>query len=192
MSTHDSDSESIVSRRRVLAGTTTLALGGLGAALWPSERATAQVTMGTLEVSGDDATLSEPPSRIDVSVSGEWSVDSPTVPEQVKTTLQVHVNGQNGLVDDVAETAAFDQASGTFDLTADLLADHAEVTASTFMPGEAAESQTTDLLVRVVVGAIVNGELAAENFAEDTASVTITKDGMVVELGGSGGVNVVA
>lgn len=184
MHASDTDSRSIVSRRRVLAG-------GAGLlALTSDDPARAEVVMGEFSVSSDSATVDGPPERIDVTASGEYEITSNTVPEMTETTLQVHVGGEGQAVDDLDTQTAFDTAAGTFDLSADLYS-HADVAQGDLMPAERGTTKTTDLLIRVVVSAVSGGSILAEDHVQDTTTVTLDYEGVVVALGGEGAVEVV-
>lgn len=189
MHARDSDTESIVSRRRVLAGVGTVAAGGLGVAAWGTDRASAQVTMGELDVSGADETVDGPPNRIDVAVSGEWSVDASSAPEMTEVILQIHVNGEDAA--DLDTHTAFDATAGSYSVETDLYS-HPAVMQGDLTPDAAGAAKTTELLIRIVARAVDGGDIVAEDHVEDTASLTLTADGMDVVVGGNGDVEVIA
>jgi hypothetical protein len=179
---------SIVTRRRVLAGTGASVAGGAGLLTLGSDPAEAQVTMGELAVTGDEASVDNPPSRIDVSVSGEYAIDSSTVPEKVETILQVHVDG---MADDLAMQTDFDTQANTYSITADIFSNHKDISQGYFTPDAEGGEKSTEILVRVVCRAVVDGWVEAEAFVEDTAIITIGLNGMEVAVGGTGSTDIV-
>lgn len=179
-----------VSRRATLAkvGTGAALLGGIGALTIGSQEASATVTMGELSMTGDEANVNDPPTRIDVAVSGEYAIISTTTPEKVETILQVEVDG---LVDDLDMQVDFDQTSGTYLITADIFSNHNDISQGYFTPADPDSQKVTDVIVRVVCRGVIGGEIRAEAVVEDTVTVTINRDGMNVSVGGEGSVSVV-
>jgi hypothetical protein len=176
-----------LSRRRVLLGAGALALGTGSIAYATSERASAEVTMGQLSIDGDDAGVSNPPERIDINVDGEFSIASSQTPERVEVVCQVHVDGT---ADDIATVSKFEVSDGTYSLSANLY-EHRDVAQGDLTPSTSGEVVTTELTVRIICGAIVEGERVSEDFVEDSATIEITKEGMQVNLSGSGSVDIV-
>lgn len=177
----------LLTRRRTAAGIATVSLGGLSVVAAGSDTASAEVTMGEFTATGDSKTLSRAPAGITVAVRGEWSVDAAGGVEQVMITLQATVNGETA---DLATDRVYDATSGTYDMTADVIADHRDVTATDFMPAETGADATTDIDVRVVVAAVRDGSVEAEASVTDTATVTVTRAGVDVAVGGTGDVTI--
>lgn len=180
-------SDTRVTRRRVLAGAGSAVVAGGGLFALAPDDASAEVTMGDFSLSGADANVTDAPAAIDVRATGEWQVDAPSPPEQVQTTLQIEVNGT---ADDLATDAGFDASAGAFDLEADLL-DHRDVTADDLTPADPGATKTTDVTVRVIVSAVRSGEVVAEASVDGTKPLTLTRDGMVVSVGGEATMDVV-
>lgn len=173
-------------RRQVLA-TGGAALAGGGALLTLGSRGVAaQVTMGELAVSGDDATVGDAPSEVMIDVAGEWSADAPSPPEQVRAVLQIHVDGS---ADDLAEQMYFDQSAGEYTLSTNLY-DHRNVSQGQLTPDAAGETAAWELLVRVILVVVADGSIQAEEFVEDTAELRLTREGYDLQVGGSGSVTI--
>jgi hypothetical protein len=183
------DESSLITRRRAVASAAVAGVGGIGLLVGGSDTARAQVTMGEFSATGDEATLSRAPAAIALSAQGEWAVDVSGGIEQVQITLQAIV-GDDELAADVAMNSVFDATEGAFDLTADLLDDHPDVSGAMFVPDETGATKTTAVRVAVIVSAVRDGEIAAEARAEDTADVVVTDDGVEVVVGGSAAVTV--
>lgn len=181
------DSDRLVSRRKYLLGAATLA-GGVGVVTLSSQRTKAQVAMDTLDVSGDTASMSEPPSSVMLSVSGSWTIDGQT-PEQARVVLQVECNSTSR---DMAEMLEMDSpGAGEYALEAQLL-DHPEITGADLLPQDVGKQKQTEIVVRTILLAIESGEIQNEVFAEDTATITLTKDGLELSIEGTGNVSVSA
>lgn len=183
----ESDDVTLTRRHAIAsAGATCLVGAGLLTAL--SRDVTAEVSMGTLDVAGADATLDSPPAEVPVTVSGEWSVTASATPEQVRTVLQIQT--ESGQADDLAESMYFDKASGSYELTADLYA-HNEISRGRFFPEGAGETIRHDFLIRVILLVIQGGEIVAETLVEDDATLALTNRGLELAVGGTGGFEVV-
>jgi len=180
-----------ISRRQYLTTGITLGAATAGALAWPfgdGGRAQASVTMGQLSISDDEATVSNPPAEITLSVSGEWTVTAPSTPEQVRQVLQIEYDGT---AEDIAENVNFDGGdSGTYSLSANVF-DHPELSGDVVIPAESGQVKTTEITVRVIVMVVSDGEIQQEASVEDTASVRITRNGIEIAVGGSGSVEVV-
>ena len=167
-----------------IAGATLL--GGVGIVSVTSQEARAEVAMDTLDVSGDDASLSQPPSAVDLTVSGSWKIDGPT-PEQARVVLQVEYDGQ---AEDMAEHLEMDTpASGDYSLSAQLL-DHKHIDGAMLLPDSPGQVKTTDIVVRIILLAVSGGEIQSETKVEDTASLRVTNDGVQLAVGGTGSIDV--
>lgn len=183
------DEQSIITRRRAIASAVVAGVGGVGLLAGGTDSARAQVTMGEFTATGDDATLSRAPAAVGLSAQGEWSVSAAGGVEQTQITLQAIV-GDDELAADVAMNSVFDTTEGTFDLSADLIDDHPDVSGDLFVPEETGGTKTTPVRVAVIVSAVQDGEITAEARAEDTADVVVTEDGVEVAVGGSAEVTV--
>lgn len=181
--------EQQLTRRRVLGvGGTLLAAGG-GLGLSTRDATAAEVSMGELDVSGDSATVDEPPSEILVSVSGEYRVEGPSPPEQSRTVLQVRVGDTS---DDLDTGVYLDSpAEGSYSHSVDLY-DHRAVERGSLIPQEVGETVEVPLRVRVILLAVTDGSIQAETYAEDNATLTLTLDGLELSVGGSGSVSIPA
>ena len=179
------DSDRTVSRRKYIIGAATLA-GGVGVFTLTSQRTKAQVSMDTLSVSGDSATMDQPPSSVALDVSGSWQIDG-TPPEQSRVVLQVEHASTSRDMDEIIEMDT--PASGVYQLHAQLL-DHPEITGADLMPEKVGGKRETEIVVRVILLAVSGGEVQAETFVEDTATITMTKDGLELSVGGAGEVSV--
>lgn len=182
------DRTSGITRRRVVAGLgATVATGGGVLALTDRDPVRAEVTMGELAIDDEAATVAGPPEKIRVSASGEFDVESSAPVERVDCILQVEVDGT---ADDLATDTDFEDAAGTYDVAANLY-DHRAVSTGDLTPADGPATTETDLTVRIVCAAIVDGEIAAEAVVEEAVTLAITREGMTVSVGGSGSVDVV-
>lgn len=178
--------DSRLTRRRVLAaGAGLLATGG-GIAV-ATRSSNAEVSMGELDVSGDSATVSEPPGEITIGVSGDYAINGHTPPEQARTILQIEVDGTS---DDLDESVFMDAVTeGSYSLSANLYG-HRNVERGSLLPEGNGETSSVELTIRVILLAVSGGEIQTETFVEDTATLELTKDGMSLSVGGSGEVSV--
>jgi hypothetical protein len=152
-----------------------------------SDSARADVTMDTLTVADDSATLTDPPKAVTLEVSGEWQVAAASTPDEVRLVLQVVYDGTG---EDLTEDVVFDAGeSGDYQLSADLFG-HPELSQSTVMPTENGQEATTEITARVICMAVSGGEIQQEASIKDTATLTLTKDGIEVSVGGTGGLTV--
>lgn len=144
--------------------------------------------MDTLNVQGDTAELSQPPSSVTLTVTGDWEIGGPA-PEQSRVILQVEHDATSRDMDEFIDMDT--PASGSYQLAAELL-DHPEIYGSDLLPAEPGQVTNTEIVVRVILLAINSGEISAESYVEDTASIQLTNDGLELAVGGSGAVNVTA
>jgi hypothetical protein len=183
------DESTLMTRRRAVASVAAAGVGGIGLLTRGTDSASAQVTMGELTASGDEADLSRAPEAVTVSAQGEWRVAANGGIEQVQLTLQAIV-GDEERAADVAMNSVFDATEGDFALDADLIADHPDVSGDLFVPDETGATKTTPVRVAVIVSAVRDGEITAEARAEDTADVVVNQDGVEVTVGGSAEITV--
>lgn len=178
-----------LTRRRVLTLTGTTVLGGT-ALLTASTgtRATADVSMGSLDISGDSQALQDAPSAVTLEVTGSWELTG-TEPDQARCILQVEFNSTSRDLDEVMELDS--PMSGNYTLSSDLLA-HPEVDASALLPSEIGATADSTFTIRVILLAISSGEIQQETYVQDTATLSLTKDGLTLEVGGSGSISVSA
>lgn len=181
------DTTTELTRRRVGAGVVAGALGAGGIAHLAGDASAQADVTGEFTATGDEATLAAAPGAITIHATGEASVETAGTLDQIRVTLQAETDSVD--IDDLAETSLFDGASGSYDLRGDLIADHRDLAAEDFLP-DAGGEQTTDVRVRVVAAAIVDGSVSAEASAEDTVPVTVTHEGVVVAVGGSADVTI--
>lgn len=177
-----------VSRRQLLTSGFALGAAGVGLSLFGSDPARADVTMDSLTVADDSATLADPPETVTLAVSGQWEVAATSTPDEVRLVLQVVYDGTG---EDLTEDVIFDAGeSGDYQLSADLFG-HPELSQSVVMPAENGQVATTEITARVICMAVSGGEIQQEASIEDTAALTLTKDGIEVSVGGAGGITVV-
>lgn len=143
--------------------------------------------MDSLDVASADKTLNSPPSSVTLEVTGEYELQG-TTPDQSRLVLQLEHNSTTREPDEVLNHSA-GIMSGSYTLTGDVLA-HPEIDAASLLPGEVGQVKTTEVVVRVVLLAVSDGSIQNETFAEDTASLTFDKDGVTLQVGGSGGFTV--
>jgi len=174
-------------RRRFGVGLAAGVVGAGGIAHLAGDASAQADVTGEFTASGAEATLSDAPDAITVSATGTASVETSGALDQIRVTLQA-APGELG-IDDLAETSLFEGTAGEYDLSGGILADHREATAETFLP-EQGQTRTTEVRVRVVAAAIVDGEVAAEASAEDTVGVTVTHEGVVVAVDGTADVTI--
>lgn len=185
----DSTDSRLLTRRRALASAAGIGVGGFSLAhLATGDAVAAEVSMGTLEVGGDTATVSGEPQAILVRVGGEYTIDAATMPEQARTVLQLHL--PDGTADDMDENVFMDSvASGTYEHEADLL-DHRALDVADVTPDGPDDVVTMEILVRVVLLAVSGGSIQAEDFIESTAPIEIRPDGINLALNGTGEVTI--
>ena len=174
-------------RRRFGVGLAAGVVGAGGIAHLAGDASAQADVTGEFTASGAEATLSDAPDAITVSATGTASVETSGTLDQIRVTLQA-APGDLG-IDDLAETSLFEGTAGEYDLSGGILADHREATAETFLP-ERGDTKTTDVRIRTVAAAIVEGEVAAEASAEDTVGVTVTHEGVVVAVDGTADVTI--
>jgi len=179
--------EAMVSRRKFLLVSGSVVTGGLAGCIGTA-RGQTEVEMGSLDIDGDSATLDTEPESIAIDVSGEFSVDSNTTPEQCQITLQCHV-GDDALVDDIAKEVYFDTVAGSYEISGELL-DHRDVVKSDFQ-APIGETITVPLLVRIILSVVVDGSIVAESFVESKAPLEVTAKGIEAQIGGRGSVEIV-
>lgn len=174
-------------RRRFLAAGATAALGGTALLTTSQEtRATADVSMGELSIQGDSQALQDAPTAVTLEVSGSWELTG-TQPDQSRVVLQVEYNSTSRDMDEVMELDS--PMSGNYTLTADLLA-HPEVDASVLLPSEIGATADSTFTIRVILLAISSGEIQQETYVQDTATLSLTKDGLELSVGGTGSISV--
>lgn len=174
-------------RRQILAaGATTLTTGGI-ASLAFTDTAHAEVSMDSLNVQDASKTLDSPPQSVTLEVTGNYQLKG-TTPDQSRIVLQLQHNGTTREPD---ETLNHSEGimSGSYTLTADVLS-HPEISAEGLMPADVDQAKATELTVRVVLLAVSDGTIQKEASVEDTATLSITKDGVTLSVGGEGGLTV--
>lgn len=176
-----------ITRRKLLAGSAGL-LAGAGALQAVGTRPVRAQVSGDFSVSGDAATVGEPPQAITVEASGDYSIDAPAPPEQARLVLQVHVDGSAG---DLAEVIHFDSLGGSYALEADIF-EHRNITRGDLTPEAAGEQATWDVLLRVILLVVEGGKIQTEAFVEDTAELALTREGYDLTVSGTGSVTVQA
>lgn len=186
-----------LTRRRALVGAgtaTATVLGGLSLTLTAEPALAAEID--SLEVSGDHAELADAPSALPVDVSVDYSGDAggETI-DQLLFTLQVLGSSSGSEETDELDTdAAFDldgSFEGTMNLSGDLL-DHRAFDAGD-LDVDSGETVSVEPQFEVVAEAQVNGSVAHEAVAVDTAEITVEGGQVVgVVLDASGSVSVEA
>lgn len=186
----DADAQSTTTTRTVLAALAVLlaSVGGGGVVLTSfSDGATAQASVtGDFAVTGANETVDGPPSDVTVSASGTWDVTASSKPAMVEVTLQVLRDGQ---ASDLSATSAYGEFNGSYDLSASLF-EHDSIASGDLVPSTSGESKSTDVTLRVVVAVVDGGSVIAEEFVEDTATITLTRNGLEVSITGSGEIQV--
>ena len=176
-------------RRQILAATGATLTGATITTLAATDTANAEVSMDSPDVSDTQRTLDSPPESVTLEVTGNYQLQG-TTPDQTRVVLQLQHNGTTREPDEILNHSE-DIMSGSYTLTADVLG-HPEITAEGLMPAEVNQAKATELTVRVVLLAVEGGEIQSEAAVEDTASLSITKDGVTLEVGGEGGLTVTA
>jgi hypothetical protein len=174
-------------RRQILAATGATLTGATITTLAATDTAQAEVSMDSLNVQDASKTLDSPPASVTLEVTGNYQLKG-TTPDQSRIVLQLQHNGTTREPD---ETLNHSEGimSGSYTLTADVLS-HPEITASGLMPAEVNQAKATELTVRVVLLAVSDGTIQKEASVEDTATLSITKDGVTLSVGGEGGLTV--
>lgn len=176
-----------LTRRRVLTLTGTTLLGGTALLTIPQDStASAQVEMGSLSINGDSQALQDAPSAVTLEVTGSWELTG-TEPDQARVVMQVEFNSTSRDMDEVMALDA--PMSGNYTLSADLLS-HPEVDAAALLPSEIGATADSTFQIRVILLAVTDGSIVAETFVEDTGTLSLTKDGLTLEVGGSGSISV--
>lgn len=176
-------------RRRFLTTSATLAVGGIALTTLPkNSQATSSVTMQGLSVADASRTLSQPPSAVTLTVDGTYTLEG-TRPEQSRVVAQVEHNAVSRDMDEVINME--DVMSGDYTLSADLLA-HPEVDAEALLPESVDGTTGTEFTIRCILLAVLGGQIQSEAVIEDTATLSLTKDGVELSVSGSGGITVSA
>lgn len=144
--------------------------------------------MGSLNVQGASKTLGQPPTSVTLSVSGRYELVGST-PDQSRVVLQIEHNSVSRDMDEVINLNNI--MSGDYRLSADLLA-HPEVEAAELVPTTVGQTAQSTFIVRVILLAVSGGSIQQETFLEDTATLSLTRDGLELSLSGSGGISVSA
>lgn len=181
------NTDSLVSRRGFVLSGSALA-GGVGLLTISTERTRAEVSMGTLDISGDTKEMDSPPSSVTLTVNGNWEITGNT-PEQSRVVLQIHAGETARDMDEHLELDS--PSAGDYSLSAGLL-DHPEIDAEALIPSEVGKTAETKLTIRVILLAVSNQTIQAETYVEDTATLTLTKSGLELSVNGSGEVDVSA
>lgn len=176
-------------RRKYLAVAGGTALAATTLASIPQESAGASVSMDGLNVQDNDKTLNSAPSSVTLEVTGQYELQG-TTPDQSRLVLQLEHNSTTREPDEILNHSE-GIMSGSYTLTGDVLA-HPEIDASSLMPVNAGETKTTEITVRVVLLAVSGGEIQNETFVEDTATLSLSKNGVELAVSGSGGLTVTA
>lgn len=172
-------------RKFLLTGGTIAASTAAGLTLL-THPADAQLTMGTLDVQGASKTIGNPPSKVTLSVSGRYELTGST-PDQSRVVLQVE---HNSVSRDLDEQINLNQImSGDYSLSADLLA-HPEVEASALVPSTVGKTSENTFTIRVILLAVTGGSIQQETYLEDTATLSLTRDGLELTLSGTGSIQV--
>lgn len=176
-------------RRRFLTTSATAVVGGIALTTLPkNSQAKSSVTMQGLSVADATKTLSKPPSAVTLTVQGTYTLQG-TQPEQSRCVLQCEFNATSRDMDTQINTDAVMQ--GDYTLSTDLLS-HPEVDAQMLLPDSVGATAGSEFVVRVIALAVSGGEIQTEAVIEDTATLSLTKDGVEVLVSGSGGIEVTA
>lgn len=180
------DDDRRITRRRLLAG-----VGVAGASTaslaFVTDDAEAAVELGNLTVDDASATLDAPPASVTLGVSGEFEVTTNGTPEMVKSTLQVEYDGTTA---ELGTDATYDATQGTFAFSDVDVLKHEDLSADGITPDQPGATQTTELTIRVIVGVVSDGSLVAESQLEDTATLTVTNEGVEIALGATGSLSI--
>lgn len=174
-------------RRQFLAATGATVTTATVGAVAITRDAQAQVSMDSLDVLDTQRTLSSPPESVTLEVSGSYELTG-TPPEQSRLVLQLQHSGTTREPDEILHYSE-NIMSGSYTLTADVLA-HPEITAGGLMPDSVNQAKATEITVRVVLLAVSGGSIQRETAVEDTAMLSITKDGVTLQVGGTGSIEV--
>lgn len=185
----------VVSRRQILAGGTTLAVGGTALMAVGSEPARASVEIDDdLEVSGanhsgDDGSV----EAVTLSVTGSFSFSTNGASEY-SIDLQVASAPDAGdwqSIDWQDDTVLANSSGGSYELSGSVL-EHGAWSAEDFSAG-AAETNETDVPVRVILRVFDGGdEAVVEAGAETIAPVSVTNESVEVtgDVTGDGSISV--
>lgn len=142
--------------------------------------------MGELSIQGDSQALQDAPSAVTLEVTGSWELTG-TEPDQSRVVLQVEFNSTSRDMDEVMALDA--PMSGNYTLSTDLLS-HPEVDAAALLPTEIGATADSTFTIRVILLAITSGEIQQETYVQDTATLSLTKDGLELSVGGTGSISV--
>jgi hypothetical protein len=173
-------------RQYLAAGATALTTSGI-ASVALTDTARAEVSMDSLDVASTQRTLDSPPESVTLEVTGNYQLQG-TTPDQSRIVLQLQHGGTTREPDEILHYSE-DIMSGSYTLQADVLS-HPEISAEGLMPAEVNQAKATEIEVRVVLLAVTGGEIQSEAAVEDTATLSITKDGVTLELSGTGGLTI--
>ena len=173
-------------RQYFAAGATALTTSGI-ASVALTDTARAEVSMDSLDVASTQRTLDSPPESVTLEVTGNYQLQG-TTPDQSRIVLQLQHGGTTREPDEILHYSE-DIMSGSYTLTADVLS-HPEISAEELMPGEVNQAKATEITVRVVLLAVSDGSIQNEVSVEDTAALSITKDGVTLQVGGTGSIEV--
>jgi len=171
--------DSLLSRRRVLASTATLAVGGVGLATLGSDPARAEVTVDSLETPAQtfEADAIEP--ELQAALAYEYEVDPAASVEML--VFELLVGGD--VIDEVALSTSETALSQTTDL-AGMVTDASAWQASDFAPA-VVESVTREVDVTVTFAVRgPDGDIASDS-ASGTKAITVTNpENAVARVGG--------
>lgn len=179
------------SRRAFITGALGLtATGGLLA--MGSESARGSVSIAGLEVPDNETTVANGVEDARLSVSGDYSITMAEPPTRVILRLEVTHNDVTSQVDATEPGDYQAEMSGDYLLEGSIL-DHPEIDSEMLYPENRGESKSLDLTVTVKLQIKHNGSMVGTANAEDTTTLTTTRQELSVEtqIGGDGSTRVI-
>ena len=175
-----------VNRREVLSGIASAAVGIGGTTIFLEQStgtAEASVSMGTLNIDGDDKTTRDGTiSDVVASLSGQWSYDVPGSkdPQKWQVVLWTKRNGEKEPVGVSEGQAKYLSNSGSYSLEGSLISSDLW-SVGDFEEGTDGETKTTDVGLLLVFNVFdPNETVIAQSKLETTATVEVTNNGYEV------------
>lgn len=166
-----------------------IGVGSLG--FMASQPASGQVSIDDYSIPDFDKEVTEPVSKAELTVSGNYSITSDVVPDK----LILRLEAKQGLdYIQIAATAVTDnlsrEVSGSYKLVDNLF--DADVTPIDLNPATVGESTTTDVDTRVSLTVQKDGREIGRYSAEDRFTITVTKTTgeTTIQMGGTGSLSV--
>ena len=144
-----------------------------------------------LDVAGEDTHLEEPPSFVELSVSGTYEYGIETEIDQIDAltvALSITYDGVTEEMETQITRQPAGTGSGSYEFTVELL-DHPALEPEDFI-GTVGEQTTLEFSATVEARVVDNGETLESHEATDSFTITVTTEGISLGLNGSGSVSI--